>query len=138
MSEKRLLGWEPTETHDHAYDDEGRLVRTVVTREVEWDDQQRANMLALADWEADLCKCGLPTALADTDPNIEPKYRHCPSCANLAKFARYQHAADEAWVKESEENLGRALLPSEKRPTDGRVYMGFEFKDEGEPQVAAL
>ena len=37
----------------------GRLVRTVTTREVEWDDEQRALTLALAQFHAESCNgCG--------------------------------------------------------------------------------
>lgn len=127
MSEKRLLGWEPTETHVHTYDDEGRLVRTVVTRDVEWDDQQRANMLALADWEADLCHCGLPTAVADTDPDMQIKYRDCPVCSGLARATRIQAANDAALVQQVYGQKG--AQPSDELPQDGRHFAGFEFVD---------
>ena len=45
ISHKRLLGWEPTTTYTH--DDAGRLISSVP--EVEWDDEQREAMIALAD-----------------------------------------------------------------------------------------
>lgn len=125
LSEKRILGWEPTETHVHEYDDAGRLVRTTVTREPEWDDQQRANMLALAEYEADLCACGLPKDVADTDPDLRAKYRTCPVCAGLAKEARRQHKADESAVR----HLGSEPDPYAHRPADGRHFAGLEPVD---------
>jgi hypothetical protein len=49
----------PAELHTHAYDRRGRLVRTVVTRETEWDEEQQSLMLALQLWRARLCPvCG--------------------------------------------------------------------------------
>ena len=98
------------------------MVRTIVTRDVEWDDQQRANMLALAEYEADLCACGLPKHVADTDPHLELKYRVCPVCAGLAKAARMQQKLDEEEVR----TLGKEPAPEADRPTDGRHFAGFE------------
>jgi hypothetical protein len=117
-----LLGWEPTESHVHEYDDEGRLVRTTVTREPEWDDQQRANMLALAEYEAGICACGLPKDLADADPDLRLKYRVCPVCAGMAQATRVQHAYDEQDAR----TLGKNPAPGLPRPTDGRHFAGFE------------
>lgn len=125
MSHKRVLGWEPTETHEHTYDDEGRLVRTVVTREPEWDDMERANMLALADWESDLCKCGLPAAVADADPDLQIKYRDCPVCSGFARATRIQAANDAALVTRVYGQKG--AQPSDELPQDGRHFAGFEF-----------
>lgn len=39
------MGWEPTETVSHEYDGD-RLIRSVVTREPEWDAEQRNLTLA--------------------------------------------------------------------------------------------
>lgn len=122
VSEKRLLGWEPRETHDHEYDDAGLLVRTVVSREAEWDDMERAKMLALADYEADLCACGFPKDVADTDPDLQLKYRTCPVCAGLAQAARQQQASDE----EATRSLGKEPAPGAARPADGRHFAGLE------------
>lgn len=40
---------------EHHYDEHGRLVRSVTTREVEWDDDERAQVLALLEYEAQAC-----------------------------------------------------------------------------------
>lgn len=126
VSEKRLLGWEPTETHDYTYDNEGRVSRVVVTREPEWDDQQRANMLALADYEADLCECGFPSAVADTDPDLQIKYRECPVCSGLARAVRVQDEADKRLV--SQVYGQRGPQPADELPADGRRMVGLEAK----------
>ena len=97
------------------------MVRTIVTREPEWDDQQRTNMLALAEYEADLCACGLPKHVADADPSLEVKYRVCPVCAGLAKTARIQQSIDETATRA----LGEKPAPEADRPTDGRHFAGF-------------
>lgn len=49
----------PREVHTHVRDRRGRLVRTEVTRETEWDEEQQSLMLALQLWRARLCPvCG--------------------------------------------------------------------------------
>jgi hypothetical protein len=124
VSHKRILGWEPTETHEYRYDDEGRVSSVVVSREAEWDDVERANMLALADYEADLCHCGLPTAIADTAPDMQVKYRDCPVCAGLARMTRLQADIDAREVKAAYGKDGPR--PSDELPQDGRHFIGFE------------
>lgn len=79
-------------------------------------------MLALADYEADLCACGLPKDVADADPDLRLKYRTCPVCAGLAQAARVQHAQDETRTRA----LGKDPAPATPRPTDGRHIIGFE------------
>lgn len=116
MSEKRLLGWEPREVHEHEYDDAGRLVRTVVTREAEWDDWERQKMLELAQYESRLCACGFPEDIADSDPDLEIAYRVCPVCAGLAQAMRAQAEAD----KRETALLGKTPAPEAPRPEDGR------------------
>jgi hypothetical protein len=128
VSHKRILGWEPTETHEYRYDDEGRVSSVVVTREAEWDDVERANMLALADYEADLCHCGLPSSLADTNPDLQVKYRHCPVCAGLARVTRIQAKRDATEVEEAYGKQGPR--PGDRIPQDGRHFIGFEAPDE--------
>jgi hypothetical protein len=129
VSHKRILGWEPTETHEYRYDDEGRVSSVVVSREAEWDDVERANMLALADYEADLCHCGLPSSLADTDPDLQVKYRECPVCAGLAKVTRIQAAEDAALTKQVYGVKGPQ--PGDELPQDGRHFIGFEAPESG-------
>lgn len=52
------MGWEPTTTYAH--DADGRLVSS--QPEAEWDDTERAWMLALDEYDASLCPlCGMPS-----------------------------------------------------------------------------
>lgn len=70
---RRFSGWEPREfTEVVEWSAQGFPARSITRREVEWDDGQRAWMLALAYYEASLCrKCG--HSLKDTlNPNTDP------------------------------------------------------------------
>jgi len=59
ISLRRFDGWEPVEETVYEYDEQGRLVRSVTTRDSEWDDEQQGWMLALAVWRANRCpNCG--------------------------------------------------------------------------------
>lgn len=101
-----------------------------MTREPEWDDQQRANMLALADYEADLCDCGFPTAVADTDPDLQVKYRDCPVCKGLAIVGRIQADEDKKLVTRVYGNRGPQ--PGDELPADGRRMIGLEAPEPDE------
>lgn len=95
-----------------------------MTRESEWDDTERTKMLALADYEADLCECGFPEAVADTDPDLQVKYRDCPVCAGLARASRAQADADKRLVHQVYGQNGPQ--PGDELPADGRRMVGLE------------
>lgn len=86
---RRFLGWEPSHVAVHEYDDDGRLVRTVSTPEVEWDDDERAWMLALAELEAQSCDgCGgwlaVTTDVKMSDGYVAEHPLRCHRCEALA------------------------------------------------------
>lgn len=117
ISEKRLLGWEPTETHTYTYDDAGRVATVTVTREPEWDDAERNQMLALDAYERGVCACGFHESLIDpTTLHVTFEDRVCPVCAGAAQYGRVLSARDEEFSKA----LGKDASPREKRPADGR------------------
>lgn len=59
VSHKRFGGWEPKETKTIYRDGVGRVEREEITREVEWDDDQQALVLALAVYKLMYCDgCG--------------------------------------------------------------------------------
>lgn len=118
------MGWEPTETHEHFYED-GLLVRTVVTREPEWDDEQRNLMLALAQYKAELCDCGNHISLTDDPSNVfQPTERVCAVCAGADRYTRVQQEADE-------KAIGEKPSAHTPRPSDGRrTYMRLLPPDE--------
>lgn len=98
ISYKRFSGWEPKEVTEHTYDESGRLVRSVTTRESEWDDEERGTVLALGDYEHSLCGgCGgyLPET---TQPGAayEATLPHkCFRCAAVhSKQKEYEKNAD--------------------------------------------
>lgn len=97
------------------------MVRTIVTREAEWDDVEADKMQALAEYESGLCGCGLHKFVADEDPDLEMVERVCPVCAGLARNMRIIHATDDRTVAQV---LGDKPEPSAQRPDDGR-YMSY-------------
>lgn len=105
----------PREVHEHEYDDEGRLVRTVVTREPEWDDESRAEMLALAEYDAGICACGFHESLTQDRRNFFTfEHRVCPVCAGRAQWDRKVADADDH-IK-----VDPHAKPEAPLPTDGR------------------
>lgn len=85
----------------HELDDQGRIIAS--TPEVEWDDAERAWMVALADYESEICPgCGglwSETTHPDADGAyvIEPPQR-CHRCTTLviARESAREHAQPEA------------------------------------------
>lgn len=62
----RFDGREPAEHIEYEHSPRGRLVRAVVTREPAWTDQDRAEVLALAEYRRQLCPCGCGHRAKDT------------------------------------------------------------------------
>lgn len=93
-------------------------MRTVVTRETEWDEHEIAKMQALAIYEADVCDCGFHHSVADQDPELKLTVRRCPVCAGIAQTMRQVAAQDEKTVAA----LGRDPAPEVPRPEDGRKF----------------
>ncbi len=59
ISLRTFDGWTPERETVYEYDDDGRLVRSREWVAAEWDETQRAWMLALADYEQSRCTgCG--------------------------------------------------------------------------------
>ena len=112
------MGWEPAETHVHEYDDAGRLVRTAVTREAEWDDTERAKALAWEQYRSEICACGLHRSVADEDPDLDLTDAVCPVCAALARAGRIMEERD----KEAMRPLGEKPPAGAARPGDGRRF----------------
>lgn len=93
---------------------------TLVTRESEWGDGERDKMLALAEYEAGICECGMHQSIADTDPDLDMLARICPVCSGLAKNFRIIADSDEKAMKELHGN--KVPPPEAERPEDGRHY----------------
>lgn len=110
-----MQGWEPTARHVH--DDAGRLVASVP--EPEWDETQRAWLLALSAYEADTCQ-GCRGQLSETtgqdDEGRPVRYQvddphRCRQCTALAVAQR------EAQKAERPDEPASALLYSAHRLT---------------------
>lgn len=107
VSVRRLYGWEPQEVTEHEYDDEGRLVRSVTTRESEWDDESRAWVFALISDEEERCRgCGHPRS-ESMDPTSEGRWSvepvRCHACTAQLRKARateYEYPEALSWISE--------------------------------------
>ena len=107
------------------------MVRTVVTREIEWDDLEREKMAALVQYRSEICDCGLHRSVADEDPDLELTRRQCPVCAGIARGMREIHSQDERDV----EALGKTPAPNAERPGDGR---SFGLRSKVSPEIERL
>lgn len=88
-----------------------------MTREVEWDDDSREDMLALAQYEAGICACGFHTSLTHDRANYFTWAEDvCPVCAGAAVHMRQQAANDDKII----EAMGTDPSPLLPRPDDGR------------------
>jgi hypothetical protein len=116
MTGRELAGWVPAEKHTH-YDKHGNETGyTIVERESRIDDADRTDLLALAQYEAEICACGYHPSIAYDEANtFQPVDRKCPVCAGISTWGRVHQEADEA--------AGKSLKdapPLTPRPWDGR------------------
>lgn len=91
MSWKRFQGWEPVRTTTTV---DG--VQTMVA-EPEWDEDERAHMIALAMWEDSRCPlCGGPVEDCQS-PEAERRFAGTPPvrCHRTDAIIRYQDKAGE-------------------------------------------
>lgn len=130
MSDKRFNGWEPTETHVYTYDEAGRVAEVTVTREAEWDDQERDKMRGLAMFEAGVCDCGVHTSLAMDKANVfQMSENHCPVCGYLDMQERVRAARDEKFRKSVGEDSPDKPLPSDGRKISLRQLSPAEIAE---------
>lgn len=122
------MGWEPTERHDHYNADGEHTGYTVITREPEWDDHSRDELLALGRYELGVHSCGYHESLTRNPTNVfMPTEETCPVCKGRDAFSRIQHDRDQ----KAEKALGDD--PRKSRASDGRTtYMRLLPPDEAE------
>lgn len=111
ISPSTFLGRPTREVHEH------RDGYTVVTRESEWTDRDRDEMVALCRYEAGLCECGFHRSQT-TDPDFWWEFEDytCPVCASGEVRGRVQAAEDQDEAK----RLGENPAPTLPRESDGR------------------
>jgi hypothetical protein len=117
MTGREFAGWTPSETHTHyAADGETVTGYTVVEHESRIDDADRADFLALAIYEAEVCTCGYhPLVANDLGNTFQPVDKVCRVCAGEAVWHRMQAKVDD----DAKRSLETAP-PTEPRPWDGR------------------
>ena len=117
VSPSVLHGRVVTELHQH-FDTTGNPTgTTLVKREPEWSDDDRAQLLALAVYEGAICACGFHESLTSDKSNyFQPEFRSCPVCAAADQWSRVQAKADAEAAKARGENAP----PLTPHPEDGR------------------
>ncbi|MDP9144205.1 MAG: hypothetical protein M3N43_05855 [Actinomycetota bacterium] len=129
MTPRELGGWVAEERHDH-FDAEGKPTgHTIVTRESRIDDNDLGELLALAQYEAEVCSCGFhPLIARDKSNYFTPEAQTCPVCAGQAQSDRMQHSRDKGHESDP---------PSAPRPSDGRkVFMRLLTQEQVEAERA--
>lgn len=112
MTPRELGGWVAEERHEHFDPDDNLTGYTIVTRESRLDDSDLVSMLALAQFEAEVCSCGFhPLIARDKSNYFTPESQVCPVCAGQAQSDRMQHDRDKGHESDP---------PSAPRPSDGR------------------
>lgn len=121
VSPRRFMGWEPQVTYGHVYESgTGKLMRTVVTTEPEWDDETRSLAMAFAMYEADLCPgCNQP--MSETT-KAEHDGAYVAGQAVRCHFCTVNHMASDMY---SDAPQSQALfIPVHLRSTDGTTGAG--------------
>lgn len=113
MTLREFSGWTPTETQHHFDADGNPTGSTIIVRESRIDDIDRAELLALARFESEVCQCGYHPLLAeDKANNFTPETHVCPVCAAQAVWNRVLQA--------EEKSVPPDASPMSSRPSDGR------------------
>jgi len=132
MTPREFSGWVPAERHEH-YDPDGNLTGyTIVERESRIDDGDRAELLGLARYEAELCMCGYHPSLTDPDAGnvFTPESRTCHVCGGMAVWQRIEH--------EQQAKTPHDAPPRTPRHLDGRhSYMRMLTPQEAEAAQAS-
>jgi ferredoxin len=107
--------------HTHEHDEAGRTVRTVVTREPEWDEESYGLVAALADLEASTCDgCGMPldecmSADADRLNRAGTHYYEADAAPTRCHACSARERAVDAYAKQPNAQVTQALRWSVRR-----------------------
>ena len=106
------------------------MVRTI--REAEWDDESRAEMLALEEFERGVCdQCGFHKSLCGDPANhFTFEFHVCTVAAARARWERKVSADDE------KARPGKDQPPESAHPDDGRQLLVRPMSDEEVANVA--
>jgi hypothetical protein len=125
VAPRRLNGWEPTSTTKYFYE-EGLLVRSVTTRESEFDEEQRDLLLAGAEFEASIGSNGF--LRADTE-NPEADLSEYGSSLRFTAAGPFWDYAEQARLNAID--AYQAQFPKDKPPNLNGAYWVVE--KHGEP-----
>jgi hypothetical protein len=122
VSPRRFLGWEPARTFTHVYDN-GVLIRTVETREEEWDEETRDLAIAFAMWESDLCPgCNSPMTETLASDNeglyVADAPMRCHSCTAREQTADAYADTPQANALLIPVTLHKRMIPDASRGQD--------------------
>lgn len=110
------------------YDEEGRWVRTLVMREPEWSEEDRARVLAFVEWERGFCPCGCGIRIEDA---------YNPDQAFMVHDAKCRARVALEKVKRADKAKAEKASPNGKLPEgwdDGRRY--YVVKADTPPEAA--
>lgn len=100
----------------YEYDEQGRVSRAVTTTEPEWDTDQQAWVLALAEYERDLCPgCRMPLHIT-TKKVLRPDGK-----LDLASYEQWKVAADDRCFVCAAVNDAKPTLQTYKDPESLRL-----------------
>lgn len=112
MTPREFLGWVPAERHVHYDADGNQAGYTIVERESRIDDSDRAELLALAQHDAEVGPCGYhPLIASDPTNTFTPETQVCPVCAAMDLWNR---------VLNEQDNVPHDAPAKTPRPSDGR------------------
>lgn len=116
-----LWGWKPTETTEHEYED-GLLVRSVTTRESEWDEEQIDLLLAVDAFKADLGSHGHLMSEA-TNPGADPTEYDTP-------YAYVGHGPFTDWAEKARlDRIDAYKLEAGEKANLNGMYFTVEKQD---------
>lgn len=98
MSPSRFEGRPVVETTEYERDDNGQIIQAVTTRDSDWTDQDRTEVLALLEYEQSLCPCGCGHLYEDTTSHYStgPEFIVTKTtCRARAALVEEQRAAEE-------------------------------------------
>lgn len=99
ISPRRFLGEEPRSITRYFYDDAGVLTHTITSPDPEWDERNRAIVLAFMAYRNDIHSCGRPLSeslhkAGQPDPEYVMGELVCVACKRSDEYVKRHHKKD--------------------------------------------